>query len=96
MKIVIDIPNFAWIEDIKDFKSAVKEYDKGSAFDYAIRESLLLGTPLPEHHGRLIDSKVLGNYFWDNRSKLFEYKDLQIVIDNAPTIIEGSDTECQE
>ena len=52
MKMVIDIPNFVWIEDIKDFKSAVKEYDKGSAFDYAIREALLLGTPLPKNHSR--------------------------------------------
>ena len=51
------------------------------------------GTPLPKGHGRLIDADVLCNYFWDNRSKLYTRKDLQIVIDGADTIIEADKGE---
>ena len=47
------------------------------------------GTLLPKGHGELKDTDVLRDYFWDNRSKLYTHKDLRIVIDNAPTIIEA-------
>lgn len=95
MKMVIDIPNFAWIEDIKDFKSAVKEYNKGSAFDHAIREALLLGTPLPEHHGDLIDRNELLDESYQIDSMYCEYDEVVNVDDikDAPTIIEGSDSK---
>ena len=36
--------------------------------------------------GRLIDADKLQDYFWDNRSKLFQSKDCRIAIDNAPTV----------
>ena len=35
---------------------------------------------------RLIDADKLQDYFWDNRSKLFQAKDCRIAIDNAPTV----------
>lgn len=54
------------------------------------------GTPLPKGHGKLIDADVLCDYFWDNRSKLYTHKDLQIVIDNAPTIIEANTAESED
>lgn len=57
MQIVIDIPNFKWLENEGDFKEAVKEYEQGTRFDNEIRSALLNGTPLPEHHGRLIIEK---------------------------------------
>lgn len=100
MKMVIDIPNFAWIEDIKDFKSAVKEYDKGSAFDHAIREALLLGTPLPEHLNKIKDD--IGRYELDCRFADYSQTDecticnknvfgsIYSIIDKY---IEGSDSE---
>ena len=34
---------------------------------------------------RLIDADKLQDYFWDNRSKLFQSKDCRIAIDKAPT-----------
>ena len=38
------------------------------------------GTPLPEHHGRLIDADILrNNWYWSSKEK--------IEIDNAETII---------
>lgn len=52
------------------------------------------GTPLPEHHGRLIDT--------DNIALIDEefyvpsdYYVAKSAINDAPTIIEGSDSECQ-
>ena len=74
MQIVIEIPKYKWIENIEDFKSAVKEYEQGSRFDHAIRKALLLGKPLPKHHGRLIDAKDVGEY---------------LTLADVPTIIEA-------
>ena len=48
MKIVIDIPDFKWLENEGDFKEAVKEYEQGTRFDKEIRNALLNGTPLLE------------------------------------------------
>lgn len=78
-----------------------EEYDEhlDRRFDYQIRFAVKNGTPLPKGHGKLIDADVLCDYFWDNRSKLYTHKDLQIVIDNAPTIIEADkeiDNECND
>ena len=36
--------------------------------------------------GRLIEADKPQDYFWDNRSKLFQSKDCRIAIDNAPTV----------
>lgn len=36
--------------------------------------------------GRLIEADKLQDYFWDNRSKLFQSKECRIAIDNAPTV----------
>jgi hypothetical protein len=98
MKIVIEIPNFAWIEDIKDFKSAVKEYEMGSGFDHAIREALLLGKPLPDGHGDLKDERevvnILLKYAHSEEGRRFA-NFLVSEIKDAPTIIEA-DKENEE
>lgn len=47
------------------------------------------GMPLPEGHGDLVDKKALCDYFWDNRSKLYTHKDLQIAIEKADAIIKA-------
>jgi len=75
MQIVIDIPD--------------EKYDRLLYQDIiSLRSYVENGTVLPKGHGRLIDADVLCDYFWDNRSKLYTHKDLRIVIDDAPTIIE--------
>ena len=53
------------------------------------------GIPLPKGHGKLGDLGALSDYFWDNRSKLYTHKDLQIILDNAEAII-PADTESEE
>lgn len=95
MEIVIKIPNFEWLENEEDFKTAVKEYDQGTKFDKEIRNALINGKILPEHHGRLIDADAL----LDKKQDYGEGQMKLILIDpyyvrKAPTIIEGSDNEC--
>ncbi len=45
------------------------------------------GTPLPKHHERLIDADAMQKYQIDTFGQRL------LVIDTAPTIIEGSDSE---
>ena len=80
---------------IKIDEDTYKDIKKGKVYS-SVRDvpqesvvAIANGTPLPKGHGRLIDAELLCDYFWDNRSKLYTHKDLQIVIDNAPTIIEA-------
>lgn len=80
MKVVIEIP--------KDIYKEWKFDGKYRTHSYAQR-LILDGTPLPEHHGRLIDADAL----------LQEHRDIDAypfpstTIQNVPTIIEGSDSE---
>lgn len=71
------------------FDNGTENYGIANDDLFDIARAIRKGTPLPKGHGRLIDSKALGDYFWEHRSKLFTHKDLQSVIDHAPTIIEA-------
>jgi hypothetical protein len=53
MQIIIDIPDFKWLENEGDFKEAVKEYEQGTRFDKEIRKALINGKPLQK--GRWIN-----------------------------------------
>lgn len=73
MTIVIDIPE-------KTYSALTHtEFDANLVVD-EMRKAIANGTPLPEHHGRLIDLNDL--YDFDRRK-----------VEYAPTIIEGSDSE---
>lgn len=52
-----------------------------------IAQSIANGVPLPEHHGRLIDADAMQKYQIDTFGQRL------LVIDTAPTIIEGSESE---
>ena len=65
----------------EDYKAIAKGYLPFGAIADAIRN----GTPLPEHHGRLIDADFVSK----NASSIRTMID----VNNAPTIIEGSDSE---
>ena len=73
MEIVIKISD-------EDYKAIAKGYLPYGAIADAIKD----GTPLPEHHGRLIDADALT----EKAPEIQEYLDVL-----APTIIEGSDAE---
>ena len=81
MKVVIDIPEENYKKD-----NLIHFF---GVYSVKLDEVIKNGTPLPKGHGALKDTDALCNHFWDNRSKLYTYKDLQIVIDRAPTIIEA-------
>ena len=66
MEIVIKIPNFEWLKNEEEFKTAVKEYEQGTRFDKEIRNALINGTPLPKGHGRLIDADKTLATAWRN------------------------------
>ena len=100
MKIVIDIPDFEWLKNEEDFKTAVKEYEQGTRFDKEIRNALINAKILPEHHGDLIDrNEVLDDIVKQNPAWVSEtdkckrYARLVYywTVKNAPPIIKGSD-----
>lgn len=83
MKIVIDIRE-------EDYKAIAKCYLPYGAIADAIKN----GTPLPEHHGRLIDADALYElsrlcHTEEDGTACVEWRE----INDAPTIIEGSDSE---
>ena len=49
------------------------------------------GTPLPKGHGRLIDADILRSMYSINRANFNTVVGIQKWIDNAPTIIGGSE-----
>jgi len=75
MKLIVDIHE-------RDYQSM-----KNGHIPFSVLDALMNGTPLPEHHGRLIDADAIQKYQIDTFGKRL------LVIDTAPTIIEGSDSE---
>lgn len=91
MKYIIELS-----KEVKEkFDNATKDDIYGNYYDYnsVIGNAIKNSTPLSGGHGRLIDADALCDYFWDNRSKLYTHKDLRIVIDRQPTIIEADKGE---
>lgn len=82
MKLIIDIPKKTF-EEIQERNIITC----GESFAQKIVKYIKNGTPLPEHHGRLIDADAV-----DTR-----YSDPEVVetLNDAPTIIEaeGSDSK---
>lgn len=77
MKIVIDIEQELYEEILS------RKYSKTR-----LEKAVANGTPLPEHHGRIIDeSKITKCYMPINQL------DVRGIRTDAPTIIEGSDSE---
>ena len=90
MEIVIKIPE----EAKQAFDCAESNELKGGYYDHGgvIGEAIRNGTPLPEHHGRLIDADALEEYIQVDADEWDKYA--LAYVKDAPTIIEGSDNEC--
>lgn len=85
MKIVIDISE----EVYKDIIKNGFIYDEDGE---EISHAIINGTPLPEHHGRLIDADA----FIERTEKIYKQTGYVLMADDVeeePTIIEGSDSE---
>lgn len=97
MRKVIDIP-----EDVytRLFDNGIQDNEIATDDICEMARSIRLGTPLTEHHGRLIDADALeytcnadecGMLTGCNHCQYHIVTENEI--DNAPTIIEGSDSE---
>lgn len=84
MKIVIDIPKIMY-GVIKEYGiTFLSSYDKKT-----LRKSIANGTPLPKHHGRLIDADKLRETMEKDPRKALSFVDLTDFVWLAPTIIEA-------
>ena len=84
MQIMIDIPE----EDYKNVNRIV-DIGLGTNVDKAIKN----GTPLPKHHGRLIDADALQMEMEKDVRKAMSFVDLTDFVWIAPTIIEAEAEE---
>ena len=101
MQIAVDIPGWLY--------NAMMEC-KEPHYSRSLGEAVRDGTPLPKNHGRLIDADAFVKYCTDGLSfflpmfKTEEYRNLAIDvtksiikdIEEAPTIIEATETEVKE
>lgn len=99
MKLIIDIPEkvYAYIQ------SEWEEYDFDSVINHSLN-GIKRGTLLPKNHGRLIDAdELIQDIIDDNQLCIFNSGSERIIHDkmvdfavdriaDAPTIIEGSDS----
>jgi len=89
MRVVIEIPDKVY--------TYVKRGWEESKFDSVISHvfnGIINGVVLPEHHGRLIDADALREDFKASKKISFaERMNISCIVDHAPTIIEGSDSE---
>lgn len=95
MKIVIDIPN-RYYEMLKDFNfEIIADRCNYKTIQVQVINAIKDGKPLPEHHGRLIDADALEYepYLMIKGNGMYEKVKGYFNIDNAPTIIEGSESE---
>ena len=86
MKLIIDIP--------KDDFIKAKEDSKNHLLD-RVWDAVAHGTPLPKHHGKLIDADWVKNIldlYTFNFNGIYNQFIRRDDIDDAPTIIEGSET----
>lgn len=89
MEIVIDIDDNLYT---RLFDNGVDNYDDAVDMAKAIRK----GTPLPEHHGRLIDADSMKTMKNIQSANFNAVELIRLWIDNQPTIIEGSDNNAKE
>lgn len=83
MQIVIDIDDIIY-KDAVNSKVLFNEYVSEVAI------AIISGTPLPKHHGRLIDADELKQELI-NKEWITDYDGdgLENIVNEAPTIIEG-------
>ena len=98
MKIVIDIDENVFT---RLFDNGVDDYDDPIDIATVIHDTMDIqtairnGTPLPEHHGDLIERNELLDYSYEIDSMYCMYDEVVNVDDikNAPAIIKGSEKE---
>lgn len=87
MQIVIDIPKEMY-QKIKKTNMFISGRRSGRRFDYILFNAVYTGTPLPEHHGRLIDADAYRTEWMQMRTF-----DPMKLLDMQHTIIESTKEE---
>lgn len=94
MKLVIDIDEHIYEQIMADSEVYVLDNEVDRIL---IENAIYNGTPLPKGHGRLIDADELYGDFIDGTEgydcNTWNRIEIGDIIENAPTIIEGSDSE---
>ena len=90
MKIVIDIDENVFT---RLFDNGTEDYAIVNDDLFAIAKSIRNGTPLPKGHGRIIDESKINTIYCETEMELYGSKIRYIKKTDAPTIIEGSDSE---
>lgn len=86
MKIVIDIPNWLY--------NAMMEW-REPHYSKSLGDAVRDGTPLPEHHGRLIDADKLELDDGYSNYDGYYHKYSRSQIHNAPTVLEAERSESE-
>lgn len=103
MEVVIDIPeeiyefvqNTSFVEDESTLFKQTNAERRKTLYLFDIIDAIRNGTPLPEHHGRLIDADDIRVIELEDSLHVIRHEkgdDVDVYTD-APTIIEGSDTK---
>ena len=82
MKIIVNIPDEIY-----------KKYMDDRTHVTDVLHYFRHGTPLPKHHGRIIDESQIRHIIYHTEQELYENKIRYVKTTDAPTIIEESDTE---
>ena len=90
MEIVIDIDENVFT---RLFDNGTEDYEIVNDDLFAIAKSIRNGTPLPKGHGRIIDESKINTIYCETEMELYGSKIRYIKKTDAPTIIEGSDSE---
>ena len=88
MKIVIDIPNHIY--------EHAKEESEDSNDEWDAMRAIANGTPLPKHHGRIIDESKIKHIECHTEQELCGTKIRYVKTTDAPTIIEAEESDSGE
>ena len=81
MNILIDIDDY-------DREWIANGYHIPDEINRKIAEAIIDGTPLPEHHGRIIDESQISRIEFHTERELYGDKIRYVKVTDAPTIIE--------
>lgn len=96
MKIVIDLPEKTIAHIRSDYGHGKGFYPLNEEDKKIVNDAIYFGTPLPEHHGRLIDADAVIAEATEGMKYPKNHTYMECVIAHinlAPTIIEGAHSE---
>ena len=90
IELVIKIPDFIYTEIRNITNTGIIEHNAKTLYN-----AIYYSTPLPKHHGRLIDADELIRTMEKDVRKVMSFVDLTDFVWLAPTIIEAEGSESE-